>query len=147
MVYVMLFSMLIVLYFHICTSWSMCEKLNVAGFYCLCFPRMLLRYFLNDLEWFQLPLLLLVFTFHRHCISMVRPLIFRIFFGFFFKSYSCLLKLQHLLTYIPSSLSQIMMSSLLLPLICTCWFHDMVTLPSRFVSTNFGYIFITVFIA
>jgi len=44
---------------------------------------MLLRYYFNDLGWFQLPLLLLVslfFTFHMYCISMVRPLNFRIVF-------------------------------------------------------------------
>jgi len=43
--------------------------------------------------------------------------------------------------HVPSSLSWIMMSSLLLGmvlLICTCWFHDIATLPSWPVSTNFG---------
>jgi hypothetical protein len=43
--------------------------------------------------------------------------------------------------HIPSSLSQVMMSGLLLGMIlwvCTCWFHNTVTLPSWLVSTNFG---------
>jgi hypothetical protein len=43
--------------------------------------------------------------------------------------------------HIPPSLSQVMMSGLLLGMIlsvCTCWFHNTVTLPSWLVSTNFG---------
>ena len=44
-------------------------------------------------------------------------------------------------THVPFSLSWIMMSSLLLgmvPLVCTCWFLNMVTVPSQLVSTSFG---------
>jgi len=43
--------------------------------------------------------------------------------------------------HVPFSLSRIMMSGLLLGTVlsvCTCWFHNMVTLPSWLVSTDFG---------
>jgi hypothetical protein len=43
--------------------------------------------------------------------------------------------------YVPFSLSQIMMSGLFLGMVlsvCICWFHNMVTLPTWLVSTDFG---------
>jgi hypothetical protein len=48
--------------------------------------------------------------------------------------------LLHQLAHVPFSLSQIMISDLLLGMVvsvCTCWFHNMVTLPSWHVSTDF----------
>jgi hypothetical protein len=43
--------------------------------------------------------------------------------------------------HVPCLLSHIMISSLLLAVVlsvCNCWFHNMVTLPSWLVSTDFG---------
>ena len=43
--------------------------------------------------------------------------------------------------HVPFSLSRIIMSGLLLGIVlsvCTCWFHNMVTLPPWLVSTDFG---------
>jgi hypothetical protein len=43
--------------------------------------------------------------------------------------------------HVPFSLSRITISGLLFGMIlsvCTCWFHSMVTLPPRLVSTDFG---------
>ena len=43
--------------------------------------------------------------------------------------------------HVPASLSRIIMTGLLLGMVlsvCTCWFHNMVTLPPWLVSTDFG---------
>jgi len=52
---------------------------------------MLLTYFLNDFEMVPVAPIItgitFAFTFHMRCISIVRSLYFRIFFGFFFNPY------------------------------------------------------------
>ena len=81
-----LVSVLNLLYFYVSTFRSMCAVPNVAVFcssLTSCFPGMLLTYFLNDLEIVPVtPIItgiIFVFTFHMHCISIVRSLYFRIF--------------------------------------------------------------------
>ena len=62
-----------------------------------------ITYFLNDFEIVPVAPIVtgitFIFTFHVHCISIVRSLYFRNFSAFF-KSHFCLLRLQRLLTYI-----------------------------------------------
>ena len=66
MVYVMLFPMLNVLYFHICTFWSMCPVWLFALVPWLCtFPVFCSGNVWMTLRLFQLPLLLLVVTHYR----------------------------------------------------------------------------------
>ena len=63
MVHITLFPMLNLLHFYISTFRSMCAVPNMAVFcssLILCYPVMLLWYFLNDLRWFHLYLLYLV---------------------------------------------------------------------------------------
>ena len=76
MVRVMLFPMLSVLYFYVSTFRSMCvvQKMAVVCRSLIsCFPGMSFRYFVNDFEMFQLPIILragivFVFIFHMRCI-------------------------------------------------------------------------------
>jgi len=96
------------------------------------------------LRWFQFTQLLLVsfvFTFHMRCICTVSFLYFRIFFVFFLNHISVSRNCSVCEHAYSLSLSRIMMSGLLLAMVLsvrTCSFHNMVILPSRFVSTNFG---------
>ena len=85
MVLVLLVPVLNLLYFYIGTFRSMCAVPNMAVFCsCLtsCFPGMLLTYFLNDFETVSVAPIItgktFVFTFHMHCIYIVRSLYFRI---------------------------------------------------------------------
>jgi len=62
----------------------MCAVLNMAVFcssLTLCFPGMLLTYFVNDFEIVPVAPIItgitFVFTFHIRCIFIVRPLYFR----------------------------------------------------------------------
>jgi len=62
---------------------------NMA-FFCtvlMCFPGVLLRYFLNDFEMVPFAPIItgiaFVFTLQMRCISVVRSLYFRVFFNFF----------------------------------------------------------------
>ena len=105
MVLISLVSVLNLLYFYISTSRSMCAVPNMAVFcssLTLCFPGVLLTYFLNEFEIVPVaPIItgiIFGFTFHMRCISIVRSLYFRIFSASF-TSYFCLLRLQSLLTY------------------------------------------------
>jgi len=86
MVFVSLVSVLNLLYFYISTYRRMCAVPNMAvfcGSLTSWFPGMLLTYFLNYFEIVPVaPIItgiILVFTFHVLCISIVRPLYFRIF--------------------------------------------------------------------
>ena len=86
MVLISLLAVLNLLYFYISTFRSMCAVLNMAVFWSSltsCFPGVLLTYFLNDFEIVPVvPIITgitFVFTFHMHCISIVRSLYFRIF--------------------------------------------------------------------
>jgi len=85
MVLILLVPALTPLYLYVSTFRSMCAVPNMAG---ICssliswFPGMLLTYFLNDFE--MVPVapvftgITFGFTFHMHCISIVRYLYFRI---------------------------------------------------------------------
>jgi hypothetical protein len=89
----------------------------------------LLSYFLND--FFMVPVahiitgITFVFTFHMHCISIVKPLYFRIFSTFFYTTFlsSEIATCISIFVHVPFSLSRIMMSGLLLGMVlsvCTC---------------------------
>ena len=94
-----------VLYFYISTLQSMCAVSNMAVFcssLISCFPRMLLRYFMNDFEMVPVaPIsngIISVFTFHMRCIYIVRSYVLE-FSRLLSWSHFCLLNLQHLLTH------------------------------------------------
>ena len=79
MVSIPLVPALALLYFYVRTFRSMCAVPNMAVFcssFTSWFPDMLLMYFLNDFEMVPLAPIItgitLVFTFHMHCISIVR---------------------------------------------------------------------------
>jgi len=77
---------LVLLFFYVSTFRSMCAVPNMAVFCSSLtshFPGMSLTYFLNDLEMVPVAPIItgitLVFTFHMHCISIVRSLYLKIF--------------------------------------------------------------------
>ena len=89
MVPISLVPALALLYFYVSTFRSMCAVPNMAVFcssFTSWFPGMLLTFFLNDFEMVPVaPIItgiILVFTFHMCCISVVRYLYFKIFFIF-----------------------------------------------------------------
>ena len=136
------------LHFYISTFWSMCAVPNMAVFcssLTSCFPGMLLTYFLNYSEIVPVAPIItgvtFVFTFHMHCIHIVRSLYFRIFSASFLITFLSPEIATSINIHVPFSLSGIMMSGLLLGIVlsvCICWFHNMVTLPPWLVSTDFG---------
>ena len=148
MVLISLVPVLNLLYFYISTFRSMCAVTNIAVFcssLTSCFPGMLLTYFLNDFEIVPVaPIITVitsVFTFHMRCISIVKVFIFYNLLGFFFNHISVSWIATSINIHVPFSLSRIIMSGLLLEIVlsvCTCWFHNMVTLPPWLVSTDFG---------
>jgi hypothetical protein len=85
MVHISLVPVLTPLYLYVSTFRSMCAVPNVAVF-CSSLtswiPGMLLKYFLNDYEMVPVAPIItgitFVFTFHMHCISIVRSLYFRL---------------------------------------------------------------------
>ena len=86
MVLISLVSVLNLLCLYISTFRSMCAVPNMAVFWSsltLCFPGMLLTYFLNDFEIVPVAPIItgitFVFIFHMHCIFIVRSSYFRIF--------------------------------------------------------------------
>ena len=86
MVHIALFAVLNLLYFYIRTFRSVCAVSNIAVFctsLILCFPGILLRYFLDDFEMVPVAPIITgiksVFTFHMCCISIVGSLYFRTF--------------------------------------------------------------------
>ena len=90
MVLISLVSVLNLLHFYISTFRSMCAVLNMAvlcSSLILCFPGMLLMYFLNDFEIVPVvPIIVgitFVFTFHMRCIFIVSPVYFTVFSGSF----------------------------------------------------------------
>jgi hypothetical protein len=124
----MLFSSLkYVLYFYISTLRNMCAAPNTAV-YCSslisCFPGMLLRYCVSNFEMVSfVPIFTgIAFASTFHVCSISR--------SFYFNNSSA----SFLITFLsPFLLSWYMMSGLLLgivPFVHTCWFHNMVNLPS-----------------
>jgi hypothetical protein len=112
------------------------------------------------MRWFQSPLLLLVlrlvlhstcavflftgitfgFTFCMRCVSIVNSLCITRF-GLFFITFLSRGTELYANTHVPSSVSRIVIAGLMLAKVlsvCTCWFHNMVILPSRRVPTYFG---------
>ena len=148
MVLISLVSVFNLLYFYISTFRSMCAVPNMAVFWSSltsCFPGMLLTYFLNDFEIVPVAPVItritFVFTFHVRCISIVRSLYFKIFSASFLIAFRSPEIANSINIHVPFSLSRIIMSGLLLGIVlsvCTCWFHNMITLPPWLVSTDFG---------
>ena len=82
-----------------------------------------------------------VFTFHMRRISIVRSLCFRIFSASFLITFLSPEIATSINIHVPFSLSRIIISRLLLGIVlsvCTCWFHNMVTLPPWLLSTDFS---------
>ena len=84
MVSISIVPALALLYFYVSTFLSMCAVPNMAVFcssFTLGFSGMLLMYFLNDFEMVPVAPIItgitLAFTFHMHCISIVRSLHFK----------------------------------------------------------------------
>ena len=109
------------------------------------FPGMSLTYFLNDLEMVPVAPIItgitLAFTFHMHSVSLVRSIYFKIFSASFSITFLSPEIATAINIHVPFSLSQIIVSGLLLGIVLsvyTCWFHSIVTLPSWFVTTDFG---------
>ena len=110
-----------------------------------CFPGMLLTHFLNGLEIVPAAPVItgitFVFKFYMRCISVVRYLYFRIFSASFLITFLSPEIATSINIHVPFSLSWIIISGLLLEIVLSvyiCWFHNMVTLPSSRVSTDFG---------
>jgi hypothetical protein len=110
-----------VFYFYISTCQRMCAVPNMDVSFSsliLCFPVMLLRYFLNDFEIvLVVPIISgisFVFTFHKHCISIVRSFYFRIFSSSIFIMFLSTEIATSVSIHVPFSLSWIMMFGLLL---------------------------------
>jgi hypothetical protein len=99
------------------------------------------------LKWFQLPLLLpasLLFLHSTCAVLLVKGLHTSIFKQSRLHSWSyfCLLKFQHSLTYMSSffNITDYDVRCIVKDgsAVCPCRFHNMVTCPSRLVSTDFG---------
>ena len=108
------------------------------------FPGISLTYFLNDFETVPVAPFLtgitFVFTFHMRWIYILRSLYFRIFSAYFLITFMSREIATSINIHVPFSLSRIMMPGLLLEMVllaCTCWFHNMVTLPPWLVSIAF----------
>jgi len=109
------------------------------------FPGMLLKYCLSDFETVQLAAvstgITFAFTFHMRRISVIRSLYFKIFSASFLNTFLSPEIASSINMHVPFLVSRIMMSGLLLGRVLsvrTCWFHNMVTLLSWLVSTDFG---------
>jgi len=109
------------------------------------FPGMLLTYFLNEFKIGPIAPIItgitFVFTFNMRCIFIVRSLYCRIFSVSFLVTFLSPEIATSIYTHVPFSLSPIIMSGLLLGIVlsvCTCWLHNMVTLPPWLVSADFG---------
>ena len=124
MVFILLVSVLNLLYFYISTFRSICALPNMAAFWCPLpsrFPGMLLTYFLNDFEIVPVaPIftgITFVFTFHMPCISIVSSLYFRIFSVSFLITFLSPEIAAPINIHVLFSLSRIIMSGLLLGIV------------------------------
>ena len=109
-----------------------------------CFSGMLLRYCL--FEFVMVPVAPIItgitfaFTIHISWIYIVRSLQFKIFSASFLIKFLTQRIATSFNVHVPFFFT-IMISGLLLgivPLVRTCWFHNMLTLPSWLVATHFG---------
>jgi hypothetical protein len=76
-----------------------------------------------------------------YCISIVRSFYFKILSATFLITFLPPGIATSINIHVPFSLSRVTTSGLLLGMVlsvCTCWFHSMVTLPPRLVSSAFG---------
>jgi len=115
---------LTLLFFYVSTFRSMCAVPNMAVFCSSLtswFPGMSVTYFLNDLEMVSVAQIItgitLVFTFHMHCISIVRSLYFKIFLASFLITFISSGIATSINMHVLFSLSQIIMSGLLLGIV------------------------------
>jgi len=132
MVRISLVPALTPLYLYVSTFRSVCAVSNMAVFWVsltLWFPGMLLMYFLNDFEMVPVTPIItgitFVFTFHIHCISIVRSLYFRIFLASFLIAFLSPKFATSINIHVFFSLSRIIMSGLLVGMVLsvwTCWF-------------------------
>jgi hypothetical protein len=83
--------MLIIFHFYISTVIRMRAVAIDCSSLILCFPHMLIKYFLNDSEMVWVAPIItgitFVFTFHVHCISTERSVYFRIFVAYYYYYY------------------------------------------------------------
>ena len=110
-----------------------------------CFPSTLLRYCLSDLEMVPVTPIItgiyFVFTFHMRWISIITTLYLKMFSSYFLITFLSPGIATSINMHVPCFLSQIVMSSLypgIVLSVCTCWFHNMVTLSSWCALTDFG---------
>jgi len=144
------------LYFYISTFRIMCAVFNMAVFcssLTSCFPGMLLTYFLNDFEIVRVARIVIgmtfVITFHMSCSSIARSFYFRIFSASFLITFLSPKIAKSINIHVTFSLSRIIMSGLLLGVVlsvCTCWFHNMLTLPPWLVSLILTLVHTSVFV-
>ena len=99
------------------------------------FPGVLLAYFLSNFEIVPVAPIItgikFVFTFHVRCVSILRPLYFRIFLATFLNTFLSPEIAASINIHVPFSLSRIIMCGLLLGIVLSvysCWFHNIVTL-------------------
>jgi len=124
---------------RISTIRSMFAVLNMVDFrtaFISCFPDMVFRYFLKDFE------MVLLFTFHKCCISIVVSLYFRIFLASFLIMFQPPDNTISINGQVLFSLSRIMKSGLLLEMfltVDTCCFQNTLTLSSKLVSDSCSY--------
>ena len=130
MVLISLVSVLNLLYFYISAFQSMCAVPNMAVLWSSltpCFPGMLLTYFLNDFEIVPVAPIItgitFVFTFHMHCISIVRSLYFIIFSASFLITFLSPEIATSINIHVPFSLSRIMMPGLLLRIVYYYYYY------------------------
>ena len=141
MVHVMLFPTVNVLYFYVqCPIWLFSAVPLFSAF-----PYAAWVYFEWFWDSFSYPYFILVsllfFTIHMGCITIVRFVYCRIFAASFLTTFLSSEIVTSISIRVPFSLSWIMMSGLLfgvVPPFCTFWFHNMVTLNSGRVSTDFS---------
>jgi hypothetical protein len=147
---VILFAIINVLYFCLCTSRNICAMSGIDIFCSSkisCFPGMLLRYLLTNFEMVAVaPVvtshnLCFYITLHILCISMVRFFYRRIFSASSFLTFVSPEIATSINVHISLSRIIITMSGLLLGMLLTVFtysFHNVVTLSSRLVLTNSG---------
>jgi len=121
---------LALLFFYVSTFRSMCAVPNMTVFcssLASWFPGISLMYFLNDLEMVPVSPIItgitLIFIFHMHCVSIVRSLYFKIFSASFLITFLSPGIATSINMHVLFSLSQIIMSGLLLGTglsVCTC---------------------------
>ena len=154
------FYLQFVLHVILCRTWNMfctftlalpavCVRCQIwLFFFCSlisCFPGMLLRYYLGDFEMVPVAPIIdgitLAFTFHMRWISIMRSLHFKVISASFLITFLSPGIATPINMHVPFLLLCMKMAGLLLGTVLsvhTCWYHHMVTLPSRFVSTDFG---------